>query len=96
MGAGQAGCRHASGRLITDPVIGINVPQGPPAEKGVDVMCALVVLRHARRGGRRPRQIGVLDSDLIPALDSVVSIGPKSWTFSWWSPNDWSFEMYPE
>lgn len=86
--------RDGSGRPITDPVTGIKVPQGPPAEKGVDVMCALAVLRHARRQDIDVVILASLDSDLIPALDEVVSIGQRVETFSWWSPDDWSFEMH--
>ena len=38
----------AGGRRITNPVR-IKVLRGPSAEKDVDVMCAVTVLRHARR-----------------------------------------------
>jgi len=53
-------------------------------------MCALAVLRHARRQDIDLVILASLDSDLIPALDEVVSIGQKVETISWWSPEDWS------
>jgi uncharacterized LabA/DUF88 family protein len=85
--------RDASGRPLRDPATGIKIPDGPPTEKGVDVMCALALLRHARREDIDLVVLASLDSDLIPALDEVVAMGERVETFSWWSPNDWSFEM---
>lgn len=86
--------RDTSGRPVIDPVTGIKVPSGPPTEKGVDVMCALALLRQARRQDVDLVILASLDSDLIPALDEVVSLGERVETFSWWSPDDWSFEMH--
>ena len=56
-------------------------------------MCALALLRHARRQDIDLVILASLDSDLIPALDEVVGMGERVETFSWWSPDDWSFEM---
>lgn len=85
--------RDASGEPVRDPVTGIKVPEGPATEKGIDVMCALALLRHARRPDIDLVILASLDSDLIPALDEVVTLGKRVETFSWWSPDDRSFEM---
>jgi uncharacterized LabA/DUF88 family protein len=86
--------RDGTGRPVRDPVTEIKIPEGPPTEKGVDVMCALALLRHARRPDIDLVILASLDSDLIPALDEVVALGERVETFSWWSPDDWSFEMH--
>ena len=86
--------RDASGAPVRDPITGIKVPDGPPTEKGVDVMCALALVRQARRDDIDLVILASLDSDLIPALDEAVLSGKRVETFSWWSPDDWSFEMH--
>lgn len=40
--------RDESGIPVRDPQTGLKIPVGPPTEKGVDVMCALALLRHAQ------------------------------------------------
>lgn len=86
--------RDSSGQPVRDPMTGIKVPSGPPTEKGVDVMCALALLRQARRPDIDVVILASLDSDLIPALDEVHELGERVETFSWWSPDDRSFEMH--
>lgn len=85
--------RDASGRPITDPQTGLRIPIDSPDEKGVDVLCALALVRHARRQDIDLVILASLDSDLIPALDEAVLTGTKVETFSWWSPKKRGFEM---
>lgn len=85
--------RDASGRPVVDPATQLRTPDGPPTEKGVDVMCALALLRHARRADIELVILASLDSDLIPALDEAVETGTKVETFSWWAPEARGFEM---
>lgn len=86
--------RDANGRPATDPATGLRIPDGPPDEKGVDVLCALALVRHARRGDIDLVVLASLDSDLIPALDEAFLTGTKVETFSWWSPDSRGFEMH--
>lgn len=85
--------RDASGHPITNPQTGLPIPIGSPDEKGVDVLCALALVRHARRQDIDLVILASLDSDLIPALDEAVLTGTKVETFSWWSPKKHGFEM---
>jgi hypothetical protein len=87
--------RDADGRRAADPRTGLYIPVGPPDEKGVDVLCALALVRHARRGDIDLVILASLDSDLIPALDEALLTDTKVETFSWWSPNQRGFEMRP-
>ena len=85
--------RDAQGRSIIDPATGLRTPTGPPDEKGIDVLCALALVRHSRRDDIDLVILASLDSDLIPALDEAVLSGAKVETFSWWSPEQRGFEM---
>jgi len=86
--------RDANGQAVIDPKTGLRVPVGRPDEKGVDVLCALALVRHARRADIDLVILASLDSDLIPALDEAVLTGTKVETFSWWSPTQHGFEMH--
>lgn len=85
--------RDTNGRPATDPRTGLRIPVGPPDEKGVDVLCALALVRHARRDDIDLVILASLDSDLIPALDEALLTRTKVETFSWWSPTQRGFEM---
>lgn len=77
------------GHAVRDPVTGIKIPSGPPSEKGVDVMCALAIVRHALREDVDLVILASLDSDLVPAIDEVLSLGTaKVETFSWHVPGE--------
>ena len=56
-------------------------------------MCALALVKEARRDDIDLVILASLDSDLIPALDEAVQTGTKVETFSWWSPEERGFEM---
>ena len=86
--------RDESGIPVRDPQTGLKIPVGPPTEKGVDVMCALALLRHAQSPDVDLVILASLDSDLIPALDEVSSLGKRVETFSWWNPRMRGFEMH--
>jgi len=88
--------RDENGRAITDPVTGIKVPSGPPQEKGVDVLCALALVRRALSSDVDLVILASHDSDLVPAIDEVLGLGTaKVETFSWYSPGRPSFELRP-
>lgn len=57
-------------------------------EKGIDVLCALAVVREARRPDVDVVILASHDTDLIPALDEVYAINvAKIETFSWYDTN---------
>lgn len=88
--------RDENGRAITDPVTGIKVPSGPPQEKGVDVLCALALVRRALSSDVDLVILASHDSDLVPAIDEVLALGTaKVETFSWYSQGRPSFELRP-
>ena len=88
--------RDGNGVPLRDPVTGIKIPDGPPAEKGVDVMCALALVRHALRTDIDLVILASMDSDLVPALDEVLELGTaKVETFSWWSPDQNAYQLRP-
>ncbi|MGH3611579.1 MAG: hypothetical protein ACRDRK_02955 [Pseudonocardia sp.] len=57
------------------------------AEKGIDVLCALAVVREAQRADVDLVILASHDSDLEPALDEALVLGSaKIETFSWHDP----------
>ncbi|MFI6678104.1 hypothetical protein [Kribbella sp. NPDC050470] len=84
------------GKALRDPVTGTKIPSGPPSEKGVDVLCALALVRHALRDDVDLVILASLDSDLVPAIDEVLALrAAKVETFSWYVPGDNSYELRP-
>ena len=84
------------GRVVRDPVTGIKIPSGSPSEKGVDVLCALALVRHALREDVDLVVLASLDSDLVPAIDEVLFLGTaKVETFSWHVPGENTYELRP-
>lgn len=88
--------RDADGRPLRDPVTGIKIPSGPPQEKGVDVLCALALVRRARSADVDLVILASQDSDLVPAIDEILTLGTaKVETFSWYAPKQPSAELRP-
>lgn len=88
--------RDADGRPLCDPVTGIKIPSGPPQEKGVDVLCALALVRRARSADVDLVILASQDSDLVPAIDEVLMLGTaKVETFSWYRAKRPSSELRP-
>jgi hypothetical protein len=84
------------GKALRDPVTGLKIPSGPPSEKGVDVLCALALVRHSLREDVDLVILASLDSDLVPAIDEVLSQRTaKVETFSWYVPGDNAYELRP-
>lgn len=65
-------------------------------EKGIDVLCALALVREARTSGLVI--LASQDSDLVPALDEALSLNAaRIETFSWYSKgNRRSLELRPD
>lgn len=84
--------RDATGRPVRD--VHGNVKIIEKREKGVDVLCALAVVREAAR-----QDIGLVilashDSDLEPAIDAAGALGSaKIETFRWGSPDDFVYQL---
>lgn len=62
--------RDASGRPIRD-INGMKIPVGRPQEKGIDVLCALALVREAARPDVDLVILASRDTDLVPAIDEV-------------------------
>lgn len=63
------------------------VPNGPPQEKGIDVLCALAVLAEARQSGVDVVVLASQDTDLAPAIEAAAREGAaKVETCSWADP----------
>jgi len=63
-----------------------NYPTDPPEEKGIDVMIALDYVTMAVRG---EYDLGVLfsgDTDLVPALEQVITLGTVTSEVAAWNP----------
>jgi uncharacterized LabA/DUF88 family protein len=76
--------RDATGRPATD-INGKRIPTGRKQEKGIDVLCALAVVREARDPAIDLVILASSDSDLAPALDEVQRLGcAKIETFCWY------------
>jgi len=77
--------RDATGRPATD-ALGRKIVKGK-VEKGVDVLCALAVMREARKDDVNVVILASHDTDLEPALDEALELGAaKIETFSWYDP----------
>lgn len=81
--------RTADGRKATDE-LGKEIVTSK-AEKGVDVLCALALVREARDPEIDLVILASQDTDLEPALDEALQIGTaKVETSSWYSPRAWA------
>ncbi len=77
----------ASGRLSTDGS-GKKIVKGLPREKGIDVLCALALVREARLEDNDVVILAAQDTDLVPALDEAIQLNSaKIETFSWYEPS---------
>jgi uncharacterized LabA/DUF88 family protein len=77
----------ASGRPVTDGA-GNRIVKGKPREKGIDVLCALALLREARQPDIDVVILAAQDTDLVPALDEAIQLNAaKIETFSWYEPD---------
>jgi hypothetical protein len=77
--------RDAAGQLLLG-VDGKKVVESK-GEKGIDVLCALAVVREAQRPDVDLVILASHDSDLEPALDEALALGSaKIETFSWYDP----------
>jgi hypothetical protein len=84
--------RDAYGQPIRD-VHGKAIVLGK-REKGVDVLCALAMVREAVRGDIDLVVIASHDSDLEPAVDEAVALGSaKIETFRWDSPDSYVYQL---
>ncbi len=78
------------------PILDVN---GKPTirekrEKGVDVLCALAVVREAQRPGHNVVILASHDSDLEPALDEAVELGSaKIETMRWDSKDSFTYQL---
>jgi hypothetical protein len=70
---------------------------GPPQEKGVDVLCALAMVREARDPSIDLVILASSDSDLAPALDEVQRLdAAKVESFCWYDPKQrLGFQLHP-
>jgi hypothetical protein len=76
--------RGADGRVATD-LHGRRIVDGPPREKGVDVLCALASVRAAQDPSVDLVIIASSDTDLAPVIDEIRRLGTaKVETFCWW------------
>lgn len=70
---------------------GIPVTKGKPAEKGIDVLCALELVRCAASKDIDLVILCSQDTDLEPALDMALEFGSaKIETASWYAPGQYS------
>ncbi|GAA1823368.1 hypothetical protein GCM10009750_02340 [Agromyces salentinus] len=88
--------RTADGRKATD-ARGHFMIDGKPQEKGVDVLCALALVREASDPNVDLVVLASQDSDLEPALDEACALGSaKVETVSWFDHGQWhSREIRP-
>ncbi|MFD4058774.1 hypothetical protein, partial [Streptomyces californicus] len=76
----------ATGRRASGPD-GKWIVKGRPREKGVDVLCALALVREARQPDTDLVILASHDSDLDPALDEAAALNmAKVETFCWVDP----------
>lgn len=66
--------RDGDGAIVSD-VQGRKLVKGSPREKGIDVLCALAVVREARDPATDLVILASTDSDLVPALDEALAAG---------------------
>jgi hypothetical protein len=78
--------RDAAGRKATDQG-GRPMTIGKPQEKGIDVLCALALVREAAAAVTDLVILCSQDTDLEPALDEAIALGSaKIETTSWFDP----------
>lgn len=86
--------RTSTNEIATDHA-GKRLVEGSPREKGIDVLCALALVREAQHRDT----VVVLasrDTDLIPALDEARSFGQaKIETCSWHDPQQRPQQLHP-
>lgn len=76
----------ADGRKICD-VHGVPIPKGTPVEKGIDVLCALAMVRETLASDVDLVALASQDTDLEPALDEAHDLRrAKIETVSWYHP----------
>lgn len=86
--------RDSAGQPVRDPITGVKTPSGPPTEKGVDVLCALALVREAAASDVDLVILASVDSDLEPALAEVLLAGTaKVETVSWYHPGQHCAEL---
>lgn len=84
--------RDVTGRPLCD--VNGNVTITEKREKGVDVLCALAVVREAARTGVDVVILASHDSDLEPAIDEARELSrTKIETFRWSSPDDFVYQL---
>lgn len=85
----------SDGKKVTDSR-GLPIPIGKE-EKGVDVLCALALVREARASDVDLVILASQDTDLEPALDEALALnGARIETVCWYLPrNYWSKEIRP-
>ncbi|MGL5830338.1 MAG: hypothetical protein ACRC0L_12330 [Angustibacter sp.] len=77
----------AAGKRAVGPD-GRHITTGPPPEKGVDVLCALALVRECRDPRTDLVILASVDSDLQPALDEALTMRTaKIETVSWRLPH---------
>jgi hypothetical protein len=88
--------RDATGRLATDH-LGRKIVLSGPREKGVDVLCALSVMRLVREGATDLVILASSDSDLSPVLDEARDLGlAKLETCCWWdAKQSRGYQLHP-
>ncbi len=88
--------RDAGGRPATD-LTGRKILIGQPQEKGVDVLCALALVREARDPSVDLVILASSDSDLAPALDEVQRLATaKVESFCWYDAKQrLGFQLHP-
>jgi uncharacterized LabA/DUF88 family protein len=78
--------RDSSGRRVLD-INGRPITVGRPKEKGIDVLCALALVREAAGPTTDLVVLASRDSDLRPALDEALDLGrAKIETTTWHDP----------
>jgi uncharacterized LabA/DUF88 family protein len=90
--------RDEEGNILVGPD-GRRVTKGRPREKGVDVLCALALVREAADGEVDLVILASRDSDLRPALDEALRLGSaKIETTTWHDPEHpgWCRPLRPD
>jgi len=86
--------RDLDGQIATD-TDGRKLVTGK-AEKGVDVLCALALVREARREDVDLAILASQDTDLEPALDEALGLqSAKVETFTWTDPSRRTRQLRP-
>ena len=81
-------------QVISDPVSRSQIVRA--VEKGVDVLCALSIVRESRRSDVDLVIVASHDSDLVPALDEVLSTTRTRIETASWSSKSWGARIRPD